>query len=80
MGLEFLLITKHRIVEYPQLEGTHKDHCVQLQAPHSSTQNPNPTSESAVQTLLELQNFRAVTIALCSLPQSPTTLWCRPCP
>ena len=31
----------HRSVEYPELEGTHRDHWVQLPAPHITTQNPN---------------------------------------
>lgn len=29
----------HRITEQPQLEGTHKDHRVQLLSPHRSTYN-----------------------------------------
>jgi len=55
------------IKEYPQLEGTHKDHWVQLLAPHSTTQNSNPMSESGVQTLLELQQLEAIPTALGSL-------------
>lgn len=41
-------------LEHPELEGTLKDHRAQLPAPHSTTQNPNRTPKSAVQTLLEL--------------------------
>ena len=37
---------KIRITEHPKLEGTHKDHQVQVPAPFSTTQNPNPMSES----------------------------------
>ena len=28
-----------RLKEYPQLEGTHKDHRLQILAPHSTTQD-----------------------------------------
>ena len=31
--------TSHRTIEYPKLEGTHKDHQVQLLAPHRTIQN-----------------------------------------
>lgn len=34
----------HRVTEYPDLEGTHKDNLV----PHRSPQNLNPMSESIV--------------------------------
>lgn len=37
------------IIGYPPLEGTLKDHQVQLMAPHRMTQSPNPTSESGDQ-------------------------------
>lgn len=43
----------HRIIDYPKLEGTHKDHRVQLLAPHRTTQKSNSMCESAVQILLE---------------------------
>jgi len=33
-----LNIQKHRIIQYPKLERTHKDHRVQLWAPRSTTQ------------------------------------------
>jgi len=35
-----------RLIEYPELEETHKDHWVQLLAQHWTTQNPNLMSES----------------------------------
>jgi len=38
----------HKIMEYPELEGTHKDPQVQLLASHRTSQNSNPTSESGV--------------------------------
>lgn len=41
-------------------EGTHKDHLVQSLAPHSTPQNPNPTSESRVQAVIELQHWGLV--------------------
>ena len=44
-----------RITEYPELEGTRKDHRVQLLAPQRTTQKSNPMPERTVQTLLELQ-------------------------
>ena len=44
----------HRIVEYPELEGAHKDHVLQLLAPHRTTRNSYHISESVVQMLLEL--------------------------
>ena len=37
---------KSQIIEHPELEGTHKDHQVQSQVPHSTTQNPNSVSET----------------------------------
>ena len=42
-------------MEYPELEGTHRDHGVKLLAPHRTTQNPNPVSESTVQMLQSTQ-------------------------
>ena len=56
-----------RIMLYPKLEGTDKDHWVQLLGAHSTTQNSNPLSESTVQLLLEFQQLGAVTTALGSL-------------
>jgi len=54
------IVSKHnyllRIMEYPKLEGTHSDHQVQPVASHSTTQNPNPMSESSDQTLPELRH------------------------
>jgi len=64
----------HRISEHPKIEGTHKDHQVQLQAPHSTNQNSNPISESSVQTLPELWQPDAITTALGNLSQCLTTL------
>jgi len=55
------------IIEYPNLEGTHKDRCVQLLALHSTTQNSTPMSESSVQMLLELWQISALPAALGSL-------------
>ena len=43
-----------RIVEYFELEGTHKDHQVQLLALHRTTQKSNPMSESTVQILWQV--------------------------
>ena len=61
------------------MEGIHKDHQVQSLAPHSTTPNPIPMSESTVQTLPELRHAE-----LCPLPWAgcsmPTALWCRPFP
>lgn len=42
-------------IEHPELEGTHKDHQVQLSVGFTEDHpKPNPTSENVVQTLLEL--------------------------
>lgn len=41
----------HRIIEYLELEGTHKDHRAGVLAPHRTTQDSNPVSETDVQTL-----------------------------
>ena len=54
-------------MEYPKLEETHKDHEAQLLTPHSTTQNPNPVSESTVQMAFVLWQIRAVLTALGSL-------------
>jgi len=32
----------HRVIEYPELEGTHEGHCVQLLASHRAIKNSNP--------------------------------------
>ena len=53
-----------RIIEYPELEGIHRDYRVQLLAPHRTTQKSNHISESIVQTLLELRHGVKVEIAL----------------
>lgn len=60
----------HRITEYPELEGTQKDHWVKLFASRRTTQNSNPMPESTAQTVLEFQQHRAM----------PTSLWFRPLP
>ena len=39
-------------IEYPEFEGAHNDHQVQLLAPHRTTPNSNPVSESTVQVSL----------------------------
>jgi len=44
----------HRIIEYPELDGTLKDHWIQLLALHTTTQKSDHISSSFVQTLLEL--------------------------
>jgi len=71
-------VKNHGIVDYPKLEGIHKDHQVQLPAPPSATQNPNLISESGVQMLLELQQLGAVLIAPRNLFHAQEqALWCR---
>jgi len=35
---DYLVQMFHRIAEYPELEGTHKDHCIQLLAPLRTAQ------------------------------------------
>lgn len=47
----------HTIIQYSELEETHKDHRGQLHAPHSTIQKSDPMSEIAVQTLLEFQHW-----------------------
>lgn len=65
--------TPGRIIEYPSLKGTHKDHRVQLLPPHRANQNPNPRSEGAIQTLPEYQHSGPCPLprAACSMPTSP---------
>lgn len=60
----------YKIIEYPYLEGIHKDHQAQLPAPNSTTQNSNPMSESIAHTLFELRQLGAVPTSLrhCSMP------------
>ena len=43
-----------RIIKYPELEGTHKGHRVQILAPYRTTQKVDHMSESIIQALLEL--------------------------
>lgn len=56
-----------------KLEGTHKGHWVQLQAPHSTTQKSHQISESIVQMLLELWQLCAMTASLGTLFQCLAT-------
>ena len=65
---------RHRIIEYPELEGTHKDQRVQHLAPHRTTPSPNPMSESSVQMFHELQQLEAVPT---DCPGSPFHAHCR---
>jgi len=46
------MCVNHRIIEYPKLEGTHKDYCVQLLAPHRITPKPDPMAVTIVQKFL----------------------------
>ena len=55
------------MIEYPELEGTHRDHWVQLLALHRTTQNSNPMPESGIQMLLEFWQLGTVPTALGSL-------------
>ena len=57
----------HWLTEYPELEGTHKHHQVQLWAPHRAILISNLASESSVQVLHELPSPGAVHTALGSL-------------
>ena len=54
----------HGIIEYPELGGTHKDHQVQLLAPHRTTQKSDHMSESIVWMVFELRQLCAMTTAL----------------
>lgn len=38
----------YRIIEYPDSEGTHKEHWIQLLASQDTTQHSNPRSEGTV--------------------------------
>ena len=53
---------------------------VHLLVPHRTTQNSNTMFETIAQTLLELWQLGAMIIALGSLFQGPTTLWCSTSP
>ena len=66
----------HKITEYPELEGTHKDHWAQPLAPHRTTQNPNLTSECDVSMLPELWQLRSMPTALGSLFHAHHPLGC----
>jgi len=65
----------YRIIQYPQLEGTHKDHWVQLWAPHRTTQNPTPMPKSTVKMLLALQQLKPMPTALLVQNLSLTPTW-----
>ena len=61
--------------EYTKLEETHKDHRVQLLAPHGNTQNSNPMSDSIVQMLLKLWQPGYECCIVGILFQCPATPW-----
>ena len=67
------LYTDHRITEYPELEGTRKDHQVQPRL-HTAAPKPNPVSQSGAPMLHELWHSGP-----CLLPWAarsmPTALW-----
>ena len=69
-------VAEGRIIEYPKLEETHKDHGVQLLAPHRTTPKSD-ICQSVVQMLLELCQLGAMTTALGCLFQGLTTFWWR---
>jgi len=64
-----------RIKLKPELEGTPRDHQVQLLAARRTFQNSNPTSERLVQKLLEHCQLGAMITAMGSLFWFLTTLW-----
>lgn len=57
----------HSSTKYPEMEGTHGDHQVQILSPHRTAQRSSSVSQSVVQTLLVLLPF-----ALLSAGQSST--------
>lgn len=66
----------HTVIEYSELEETHKDHQVHLLASQRSTQNSNCVSESVVQTLLEFCMERLFLPSLhCRPPSSAFVLY-----
>lgn len=65
---------RHRTTERTELEGTHRDHQVQILTPHRITKNWKPMSECGVQTLPELQQLGTLPTVLRSLFQGLTTL------
>ena len=73
--LLFIFFSFHKIIECLQLEVTHKDHQVQLLVPRSTTQNPNPVSESVVQRLLEQLGAVPTALGSCSMPTDPPLLF-----
>ena len=50
----------HKIIEYAELEGTHKDHQVQLLVSFRTLQESHHVPKSIVETLLELCQAGAV--------------------
>lgn len=52
-GFSFAAQQIHRIIDYPKLEGAHKDHQVQLLALHSTIPRSHHIPERIVQMLLE---------------------------
>ena len=78
------MICRFDVTEYPEQKERHKDHGVQLPAPHSTTQKSKHMSEGAVQMLFELWHWgprpppwaaRSMPAALwhSPLPQPPAT-------
>lgn len=59
---------KELVIEYPELEGTHKDYQVQLLALCRTTSDSSPSSESIVQTFLEFQLLSPLLPRVCSMP------------
>lgn len=70
-----LIKLNHKILEYPELEGTHQDHQIQLLALHKTIPKNHTLClpERVVQMLLQLDSG-AVTPSLGSLFQCPVTL------
>ena len=63
------------IPEYAEFKGSHKVHCVQLLALHSTIPKSHTMCWEHCQMLLELCHAGLVTTALRSLFQCPNTLW-----
>lgn len=68
-GLQICL-QHHSVTKCPEVEGTPRDHRVQILSPHRTTQCSSSISQSIVQTLLVLLPF-----ALLSAGQSSTESW-----
>jgi len=52
----------HRIIEYPQLEGTRKDHRVQLLAPHRTQSKVEVLNHSGVYRMLQFGGYKLIHI------------------